>query len=175
MTASRLARTAYRVRQFLRGMRSLLSPDEAARVRALLTDAELRLFLQMEPRDRRQAVDVMHWLERRTQPSDDLLVAALLHDAGKGVLNVWDRVAFVLLEALSPTLVDRLADEYGPRWRRALWMLRHHARLGAELLAAAGTRPRVVELVARHDEPLRAPSAEQDPELRWLMLADDAC
>ena len=165
-----LASVRYRVGQVLRGFRPALHAHEADEVRRLLSDGELQLFLPLDARDRRQAVDVMRWLLQRTEPSTDLLAAALLHDVGKRGIRLRDRVAFVLLEAVSPRLVDRLGAERDARWRRALWTLRHHARLGADLLAGAGTRPRVVALVADHTG-----AAGDDAELGWLIAADDAC
>jgi len=97
---------------------------------------------------------------------------------GKGPLLVWDRVAFVLLCAASPSLTERLAlrlnapreASSGLRRRRdALWRLRHHAALGADLVEAAGAPPRVVELVRRHTE---APPPD-DEELASFIAADD--
>jgi predicted HD phosphohydrolase len=113
---------------------------------------------------------MVRWLQARTNPSDDLLAAALLHDVGKGRLHVVDRVAFVLLGRLSGRLRARLGAPEGMRFRQALWRLEHHPRLGRELLADV-SRPRVTDLVAAH----LASGAGDDEELRWLMAADSAC
>ncbi len=171
--AATLHRAGYRAGQFVRGFRSTLSPEEIAAARALLGARELQLFAGLHPRDRRHSMNVMRWLEASTRPSRELLVAALLHDVGKGQLYVLDRVAYVALNAISPQLLDGVAREHGPRWRQGLWRLRHHARLGAERLIEAGSSPRVVELVAAH---IRTDGAEQTSEqLTWLRSADAAC
>jgi hypothetical protein len=162
-------RWRYRTRQFVRGLRPRISAEEAAEARRLLSDGELRLFLAMTPRDRRQAFDVLRWLQHRGEPSEALQVAALLHDAGKGEIAVCDRIAFVLLEAISPRLVDALAARHGSRRRRPLWRLRHHARLGASRLERAGSDPRVLELVRGH-----CSDPGDDDELALLVSADGA-
>ncbi|MGE0227131.1 MAG: HD domain-containing protein [Dehalococcoidia bacterium] len=166
---------AYRSGQFFRGFRWALGPDEVARVCALLNERERLLFVGMQGRDRRHSMDMITWLDRRgavvgRPPPNDLLVAALLHDVGKGPLTVTDRIVFVLLGAVSLRLRRALGREQGPRWRRALWRLEHHARLGADLLEQAGASPRVVDLVRRHkdDDP------HGDEDLRMLIAADGA-
>lgn len=167
------ARVRYRGGQFFRGFRTGFTTEELAAVRALLSPVELRLFLAMEPRDRRHSYDVLRWLEVTAgsqEPSDTLRKAALLHDVGKGRLGVWDRVAFVLVEAASPRLVDVLGAPGGSRWRTALWRLRHHARLGADALSQAGIDARVIELVASHT----GASPSGDRELARLIEADRA-
>lgn len=171
-----LARWPYRVGQFIRGFRTAVDPHEARQISALLSEAELQLFLTMRPRDRRHAVETMRHAARiaadhGATPSDDLLVAALLHDVGKGQLRVEDRVLYVILRALSPALVDRVATAEGGRWRLALWQLRHHASVGAAQLEAIGSAPRVVELTSVHHGD---PEPGADVELAWLLTADDA-
>lgn len=171
----RFGRWRYRVGQVLGGFRTAVDPEDARRIVALLSEAELQLFLSMRPRDRRHGAETLRHAERLSAdqpaaPSRELLIAALLHDVGKGPLRVEDRVTYVLLRAISPRLVDRLARAEGLRWRGALWRLRYHAEVGAAQLSAIGSAPRVVELTAlHHDDPV--PS--DDAELAWLLEADE--
>ncbi len=172
-----LARARYRGRQFFRGLRPSLAPTEIALARSMLTPAEFSLFLHAEARDRRHSMDLLLLLSREGEASGDppeeaLLIAALLHDVGKGRMAVWHRVAFVLLNAVSPRLSIALETSEGPEWRRSLWRLRHHARLGAELLEAAGSDPRVVEIVRAHTaSPTQYHGS--DPEVARFIRADD--
>ena len=171
-----LARWPYRVGQFIRGFRTAVDPEEARAISELLSEPELQLFLTMRPRDRRHAVETMRHARRIAEehgatPSDELLVAALLHDIGKGHPRVEDRVIYVMLRAISLSLVDRLAGTEGGRWRLALWRLRHHASVGAAQLETIGSAPRVVELTAIHHQ---EPPPDADPELLWLLEADEA-
>lgn len=163
-----LRRARYRVRQFTHGLRPFLSPREIEAARAHLTPAELALFLSAEARDRRHSFDLFEAL-RAQDASREELTAALLHDVGKGWLRTWHRIAFVLLGAAAPALARRVEAEHGASWRQALWRLRHHARLGAERVEAAGSAPRVVELVRRHTD---APPAD-DPALARFIALDD--
>jgi hypothetical protein len=165
-----LARSRYRVGQVIRGLRTTLNPEETRLITSLLEPPELRLFVAMHPRDRRHSFDVLRALEAGDPPpSLELRQAALLHDVGKGDLALWHRVAFVLLEAGAPTLLERLAVPEGWDWRRALWRLRHHAALGAESLAAVGAHPRVVAMVGGHSA-----DPGDDAELVRLVEADRA-
>jgi hypothetical protein len=100
---SPLTTARYRARQFFGGFETALAPADAHEVRALLSNNELRLFLHMERRDRRHSLAVLRAIEAAMAPeapSDDLRVAALLHDVGKGDLFVVERIAFVILEGV---------------------------------------------------------------------------
>ena len=158
------ARARYRVRQFTRGVRPRLAPGEIAEARGRLSAAEFRLFLNAQARDRRHSMDLYRLLQR-DGASDAMLVAALLHDVGKGQIATWHRVAFVLLGPLNAVL----AGQSGPRWRRALWRLRHHARLSAEMLRRVGSSSRVVEIVEQHTR-----AGSTDPEIEAFIRADDS-
>ncbi|MCK9487292.1 MAG: HD domain-containing protein [Dehalococcoidia bacterium] len=174
---STLARVRYRVRQFIRGLRPALMPTEIALARSMLNPAEFSLFLHAEARDRRHSVDLLLLLNREAEaedriPDQPILIAALLHDVGKGRMATWHRIAFVLLNAVSPPLARRVEDAQGAEWRRSLWRLRHHAALGADLLEAAGTDPRAVRIVRAHTSPA-ADYDERDPQVARFIRADD--
>ena len=141
------ARWPYRVGQFLRALRTAVDPEEAQSIVRLLSDAELQLFLAMRSRDRRHAAETMRYAaeiaaEHGAKPSDALLVAALLHDVGKGQLRIEDRVLYVVLRALSLDLVDRFAATEGGRWRLALWRLRAPATLSCAPGSTATPAPK---------------------------------
>ncbi len=159
------------VRRFFRGFHWALSPSEVAHARRLLTPAELLLFAGLPGRERRHAMDMVHWLRARAAPSDELLAAALVHNVGKGPVHLQERVAYVLLDLLTPELLERIASPSGLRFQRSLAAQRDHPRRGAALLAAAGSAPRVQALVREHHDP---PPAD-DRELAWLIAADRAC
>jgi hypothetical protein len=166
--ASALRRARYRVRQFTHGLRPFLTPREIEAARAHLAPVEFALFLGAEARDRRHSFDLFEALRAQGASAEEL-TAALLHDVGKGRLQTWHRVAFVLLGAAAPGLARRVEAEHGAAWRQALWRLRHHARLGAERVEAAGSAPRVVELVRRHTD---APPPEDAVLARFIALDD---
>lgn len=164
--ASVLRRARYRAWQFTHGLRPFLAPREIEEARARLSPAEFALFLAMEARDRRHSVDLFQAL-RAAGAGESELVAALVHDVGKGRLRTWHRVAFVLTH--STPFAGRLEGEQGAPWQRALWRLRHHAALGAERLEAAGSEARVVDLVRRHTD---APPAGDSALARFIEFDD---
>jgi putative nucleotidyltransferase with HDIG domain len=94
--------------------------------------------------------------------------AALLHDCGKlrkeaGIVSRW---LYAALNLFSPRRLERVSlrldgEARGnsrldramslPRgWKRGLYVLIHHAEIGAELLRAAGTEEEVAALVEGH-------------------------
>src|SRR3990172_8379609 len=104
------ARAAYRSRQFFGALRARVGEEERLEVAAHLTPAEQDLFYAMEPRDQRHALNTLGILRAGGQRDPSLLAAALLHDVGKGPIRLWHRVAFVLLKAVTPGLLKRLAS-----------------------------------------------------------------
>jgi hypothetical protein len=163
-----LARALHRVRQFFGALRPRVTDADRAEVYAWL-DAPLRaVFETMTLRDQQHGI-IVYRRVRATAPAPDpaLFAASLLHDCGKGRVALWHRVAFVLL-GLAPGMQARIAAEHGAAWRRAMWRLLHHPRLGAEMAAAAGADPDVVRMIREQE------SAAPDPRLALLQAADDA-
>ncbi len=147
-----------------------IGPDAAdlALAREFLASDLLAVFEAQEPRDQRHSAGTARWLIERGHANDhDLLVAALLHDAGKGAQRTGDRIVHVLTEWLPEPLVAAEASRF--EMRRALARSRAHSERGAELLVAAGAAPRVVELTRLHHRP-----AGQDAMLALLQRADAA-
>jgi hypothetical protein len=156
----------YRARQFFGALRPSVDEQAWQEASALLGDGERRLFLSMTPRDRQHCLAVYRWLVDRGESDRELLVAALLHDAGKGRIALWHRVAFVVLQAGAPWLLRRVAAPGdGDGWRQALYRCLHHERLGAELARATGSSELVCALILTKTD---------DPRLATLKAADEA-
>jgi hypothetical protein len=88
---------------------------------------------------------------------------------GKGRISVWQRVVFVLLNAVAPRLLCRLASDDRRGWRGALARSLDHAERGAALAEAAGATPETVRLIRLH----RTPPGD-DVALGMLQAADEA-
>ena len=143
-----------------------MRPGERAALTTWTTPAERDVFDRMHVADRRHGLDVAASLRADGLADRDVLVAGLLHDAGKGRVGLWPRVAWSLGEAYG-AWVWRLAGVL-PGFRPALDTLRHHAERSAQIAAAAGCSQLTVDLI-RHQA---APRDGRFGEL--LRLADEA-
>jgi hypothetical protein len=155
-----------KARQFLRHVTARVSPAERASLDRWLTPAETRLFDSMHVADRRHGLDVVAALRLMGVVDREVLVAGLVHDAGKGATGLWPRVVWSLGEAWGSwvyALAARLPGMGGPLAR-----LRDHAELSAAMAAAAGCSGRTVALIRHQDAPT-------DPEFGQLLRnADEA-
>jgi hypothetical protein len=157
---------ASRARQFRAHLRARVATGERAELVYWLTARQLALFDGMHVADRRHGLDVVATLRSERVTDPELLLAGLLHDAGKGATGVWPRVAYALGQGYG-TWVWRVAGSL-PGYRAALAVLHAHAETSAVMAAAAGCSPRTVELIRHQDAPV-------DPEAgRLLKLADEA-
>ncbi len=157
---------ASRVRQFRAHLRARVAPPERAALATWTSPAQLALFDSMHVADRRHGLDVVASLRAERVTEHDVLLAGLLHDAGKGNTGVWPRVAYALAGAYGGWIL--WAARLLPGFPAALERLRLHAERSAELAAAADCPARTVELIRYQDAPI-------DPEFGELLrLADEA-
>jgi len=130
-------RPSYRVQQFLAALSSRGAVHEAE-LRAHLSPAQVSLFGSMSASEQRHALRVLRTLEETGHADPALAQAALLHDVGKVLpsarqsepgqrVRLSHRVAAVLLEAIHPSLLCRVALDESASWRYPFFVLVHHA------------------------------------------------
>ncbi len=169
----------YRVRQWLNAVRAApLTPEEQARVRAVLNSACFELYQTMPPGDQRHALRIFDALAAHGYRARPLLEAALLHDAAKRDMGLGYRTLVIVLNRLSPHAVARLAAPVPASWRYPFYVSLHHPERGAELAAAAGADPRAVLLIRLHQTGTLPDGNRTDGALaewhRALKTLDDA-
>jgi len=121
--------------------------DELAQAERILPASAWPLFVAMPVADRRHGLDVAQRLMAAGIDDPDVLCAALLHDAAKGRrLRLWHRVSGVLLEALAPRLLERLARR-DPSERNAYYLYLHHGDLSAQAALRAGCSQRTAAFI----------------------------
>ena len=159
----------YRLGQFGRALRATVSAEDLAFVRVHLTEPQQRLFVRASPALQKHQVRVCRILLEQGETDRDLLVAALLHDVGKGEIALLERGLLVLCAALLPGLLERLSGPGRWAWQQRLSGFLDHGALGARMALDAGVTPRAAHLIARHHE-----AAGTDSLRARLRVADDA-
>ncbi len=144
-----------------------MSPAERSALADWLSAAQLDVFDAMPVADRRHGLDVVRRLRADDVTDPEVLIAGLLHDAGKGPgVGLWPRVAWSLGEVWGPWVV-RWAGRL-PGFAPALDRIRDHAELSAAMAAAAGCSARTCDLIRYQADP-------QDPGAGiQLKRADEA-
>jgi hypothetical protein len=155
-----------KVRQFRAHRRATVDASERTGLDAWLTPGQQALFDGMHVADRRHGLDVVATLRAEGQHDDELLLAGLLHDAGKGDTGLWPRVAYSLGEEYG-SWIWRVAGAL-PGFRAALTRLEDHAEVSARLAADAGCSLRTVELIRYQAAPRDGDAGER------LRIADEA-
>ena len=192
----------YRVRQFWGALGWGAKPVEEAVLSTHLNAAQIALFQRMCAAEQRHALAVLRTLQRGEEEvasqfngsqvpaaqsrqhhaaqavvvEPALAQAALLHDTGKvgGRIQLWHRVSTVLLHALYPALLHRLARNEPHSWRYPFFVLLYHAELSAKLVAGAGTDALAVALIrAHHTAPERSGLDAQGRALLAALISAD--
>lgn len=157
---------ADKVGRFVSYARAKVSDAERAELAAWLAPAQLRLFESMQLPDQRHGLDVARSLRLAGHGADvELIVAGLLHDAGKGrEVRLWHRIAWSLGQRYGRWIV-RLGGVV-PGARPVFERLERHPAISAELARAAGVSERAGELIAQQ-------AAPRDPAAVALHFADE--
>jgi hypothetical protein len=142
---------AGKVRQFRTHLRASVSPGERAELAAWTTPAQLALFDTMHVADRRHGLDVVASLRAEGGTDPDLLLAGLLHDAGKGDTGIWPRVVYSLGQRYGTWIWS--VGRRLPGFAAALERLRTHAETSAALALRAGCSARAADLIRYQDDP----------------------
>jgi hypothetical protein len=157
---------AAKVRRFRAYLGARVVAGERSALATWLTPTQLAVFDAMHVADRRHGLDVVATLRAEGIADPDVLLAGLLHDAGKGDVGVTPRIVHSLGQAYGawlPSIVRPL-----PGMAEALERLATHPERSAILASAAGCPPRTVELIRWQEAP-------RDPEFgESLRLADEA-
>ena len=157
---------AGKVRQLLAHLRARVSVAERSALGGWASDAQVAVFDAMTVADQRHGLDVVAALRRAGIVDPDVLVAGLLHDAGKGATGAFPRIVHSLGQAFGPWLVSLMARL--PGMGATLTRLAEHPEHSAAMAAAAGCSERTVELIRWQESP-------RDPEYgERLRLADEA-
>ncbi|MEO8272643.1 MAG: hypothetical protein ABI620_01085 [Chloroflexota bacterium] len=154
------------MRQTRRYLSARVRDGERAGVASWLNGAQLGVFDAMHVADQRHGLDVVAALRAAGTTDPEVLIAGLLHDAGKGDTGLLPRIVYSLGQARM-TWLERGASRL-PGMRRSLDRLHAHAETSARLAEAALCSPRTVELIRWQDDP-RDPDAGER-----LRLADEA-
>ena len=169
-------RLPYRLRQLRHNLAAGLLPSAAHdEIAGVLNEPEQDLFRRYSYADQGHGLRVFHMLRDAGYNHPDLLAAALLHDVGKTryPLSVWDRILIVVGQALLGRRSERWGRGLPQGWRRPFVVRAQHPAWGADMAAAAGSRPEVVALIRRHQEKLTDAVGEEEGLLRLLQWADD--
>ena len=154
-----------RIRQF---KEASLQPnvEDLELAQKLLDEPVLSLFLSQDLRDQRHGARTARWLILKGEKKPELLIAALIHDIGKGHQRTRDRVVHVLTSwSKTGKLVEAKTSSFG--MRQAIARSRNHSELGAQQLEQYGVSSRVIELTRLHHTP-----PEADTMLALLQCAD---
>ena len=178
----RWSRVRYRLKQFWLGVGAALSAEDWALVRATLPPAPRALFARMPVDAQDHSLRVLSTLQAQGEVGPDLAAAALLHDVGKvaalesgAYLGLWLRGPMVVVEAVAPGLLARVADPRpSARVRYAVYVQQHHAAIGAQWAQTAGCTPLTCWLIEHHQDKRLSGTAEQSMLLARLQTADGA-
>lgn len=149
----------YRVHQFTQAFFPRIESEEYNWAFKILSPEAILLFKKQSRPEQRHALDVAKSLLNMKYNLTDfdlqnLLIAALLHDCGKSLINLrlWQRVYIVLMQKMPQTLW--MLFENGPAClAQPLKISALHPKWGEQLAQEAALNPQICCLIREHHNP----------------------
>jgi hypothetical protein len=149
---------AYRLRQGLQAILAFTRVVDVDLAAQYLSPELMRLFSSMNRDEQLHSLNVLQRMLAQGNVSNDLAVAALLHDVGKSryPIAVWQKSLAVLVKAFLPRLYAQLGtvDPVNNVWQRPFIVYADHPAWSAQMLHEAGASDITCWLVEHHAEPI---------------------
>ncbi|WP_051585948.1 HD domain-containing protein [Caldanaerobius polysaccharolyticus] len=154
----------YRGKQFYTYYTAKISDEDWKFLSKYLNEKQLKIFLKLPLYEQRHSLDVAYnILNMSPDASSDLVIAALMHDIGKGnSLTPMKKAIAVLLDKLAQSLAVKLSK----RWP-FLYTYYNHPAIGGKIAAKIGLSKRCVYLIEHHND-----KNPVDKEIIMLQKAD---
>lgn len=165
----------YRLNQLYNAVFAGVTPSEYSWLNTFLTTKVFTLFCQQTLPEQRHALDVYYDIRNNKtaieriygcSAYEDLLLAALLHDCGKSLIepSLWQRILIVTTGYLPSRWKQRINSRRN-FLSRTLMIYDQHPSWGRRLAAKAGINDNVQLLIQNHHSP-------HNPFEELLYLAD---
>jgi hypothetical protein len=168
-----------RIQQGIRALLAVTQSVDYELAGRYLNAKQMTLFCRMTKSEQLHSLHVLEdVLADGEAVSDELAVAALMHDVGKARyhLAIWQKTIAVLARKLFPKMEAQLAQgEHLNFWRAPFVVRKYHPKWSGELLAEVGASEQAIWLVTHHADP--ATKWQTHPSyllLFRLQKADDA-
>ena len=165
----------HRIQQGLRALTAYTRPVDLDTARAYLSPPLMALFLRMRRSEQQHSINVVNALRSAGYSHPDLMRAALLHDVGKcrAAYHLWDRALVVLAGRLMPRKAAAWGKGAPTGWRRPFVIAAQHPAWGADMVREAGGAALTAALIARHQDRLDGPPADETERLLAALIAAD--
>lgn len=138
-----------RGKQFFTRYTARIYADDWKFLSKYLNEKQLKIFLELPLYEQRHSINVAYSI-LNTYPNapKELIIAAIMHDIGKGnTLTPFKKAIAVLLDKFA----HKLALKLSMRWP-FLYIYYNHPVIGAELAQKIGLPGRSVYLIAHHND-----------------------
>ncbi len=157
----------YRIKQFYRGLKAKVTPEDLQFLRSYLTAEETALFRRLRISEQRHCLNIAYDCLAEKEHSPLLIKAALLHDVGKTKSNLTlvNKALAVLVKKL------RIPGKILPVFlTKALYYKEQHPVIGAEILQRLGTEAPVIFLTRYHHRDLTRKPFRDGEYSAWVTV-----